>query len=152
MFQIRLTALALAGACFAIISRSEAASFQEDFSTDPAARGWRAVGKTNLFHWNSTSQALEVTWDSSQSNSYYCRSLGTILTTNDDFSVGFDLRLSEIAAGFDPQKPGPFGLSIGFLNLADASRTNFLRGTGYDSPELAEFSFFPDPGGSWIYG
>jgi hypothetical protein len=152
MFRVRFSALALAGICFSIGYHTEAASFQEDFSSNPAARGWQAVGNTNLFHWNSNNQNLDVTWNSSQPNSYYCRSLGTIVTTNDDFSVAFDLQLSEIAAGFDPQKTGPFGLSIGFLNLAVASGTNFLRGTGSDSPMLAEFSFFPDPGGSWIYG
>src|SRR5438552_11511872 len=41
-----------------------AGAFQESFSSDPAMRGWRTFGDTNLFHWNSTNQNLEVTWDS----------------------------------------------------------------------------------------
>jgi hypothetical protein len=41
---------------------------------------------------------------------------------------------------------------VGFLNLAEASQPGFLRGTGYSAQDLAEFGFFPDPGGAWIYG
>src|SRR5205085_758639 len=36
--------------------------------------------------------------------------------------------------------------------LAKATQSSFVRGTGADSPDLAEFSFFPDPAGAWIYG
>jgi len=48
--------------------------------------------------------------------------------------------------------PSTFPLSVGFLNLSEASQPGFLRGTGYSAADLAEFSFFPDPGGAWIYG
>src|SRR5207245_6985164 len=78
--------------------------------------------------------------------------LGTLLARDDDFSVAFDLRLNDFVAGPDPQLPSTFPLSDGFLNLAEASQPGFLRGTGYSAPDLAEFSFFPDPGGAWIYG
>src|SRR5512135_444119 len=76
-----------------------AATFQEDFASNPDSRGWRVFGETSLFQWNSTNQWLEVTWDSSKSNSYFHRPLGTILSRDTDFSLGFDLRLNDIAIG-----------------------------------------------------
>ncbi len=115
-----------------------AATFQEDFSHDPALDGWRTFGDTNLFHWNSTNQNLEVTWDSSQTNSYFYHSIGTILAKDDDFSLSFDLQLSDaVGGGFG------FELAFGFFDLDLATGTNFIRGTGYNSPNLAEFDYFP---------
>ena len=120
-----------------------AATLHESFSSDPQAGGWRIFGDTNLFSWNSTNQNLEVTWDSSQSNSYFQLPLGTILTRQDDFSFALDLRLDDIMAGANPDKPGTFELAFGFQNIVDAQKTNFLRGTGRNSPNLVEFDFFP---------
>jgi len=114
-----------------------AASFTEDFSTDPAQRGWQTFGDTNLFAWNATNQNLEVTWDSTQANSYFFRPLGTILTTNDDFSLEFDLRLTDVTTT-------NYGceLAIGLLHYADATSPGFQRTTGV-SPNVAEFDCFP---------
>ena len=82
-----------------------------------------------------------VTWDSSQPNSYFYHPLGTILTRNDDFSLEFDLQLNDAeASGYG------FELAIGFLNLAEATSTNFNRSTGANSPDLVEFTYFPDAG------
>ena len=39
-----------------------------------------------------------------------------------------------------------FELAIGFLNLAEATSTNFNRSTGANSPDLVEFTYFPDAG------
>jgi len=133
--------LALAGSFILFANSSKAETFQENFSSDPAANGWRIFGDTNLFHWNSTNQNLEVTWDSSQTNSYFYRPLGTILAQDDDFSLAFDLQLSDAEVG-----GYGFEIAIGFLNLADATSTNFIRGTGTDSPNLVEFDYFPDAG------
>jgi len=142
----------LAFASLFVLSAAHATTITENFTNNPLQNGWQVFGDTNLFQWNSVNQNLAVTWDSSQTNSYFYHPLGTILARDDDFSVAFDLRLNDFLAGIDPQMPGTFPLSVGFLNLAEASQPGFLRGTGHSAPHLAEFSFFPDPGGAWIYG
>ncbi len=76
-----------------------------------------------------------------QSNSYFYHPLGTILTSDDDFSLAFDLQLNDAEAG-----GYGFELAIGFLNLAEATSTNFNRSTGENSPDLVEFTYFPDVG------
>jgi hypothetical protein len=129
----------------ALVSAS-AATFQEDFANDPLAHGWRIFGESNLFHWNSTNQNLEVTWDSSHSNSYLQLPIGTILTRYDDFSFEVDLRLDDVAAGVSPGKPGTMELAFGFQNWVDAQKTNFFRATGRGSANLAEFDYFPQAG------
>lgn len=124
-----------------------AVTFTEDFSTDPAANGWQIHGDTNLFTWDSTNQNLRVTWDSSQTNSYFHRPLGTILARDDDFSLSFDVLLEDYAIGTTPGKFSTFEIAIGFLNLDQATRTNFFRGAGinatYGPRNLVEFNFFP---------
>src|SRR5678815_6048294 len=50
------------------------------FESDPLARGWRIGGNRTLFAWNSNLHALDVTWDSSKSNSFFYTPLETILT------------------------------------------------------------------------
>ncbi len=118
----------------------------EDFSSDPQTRGWQWFGDTNLFQWNSSAQNLQVTWDSAQTNSYFFMPLGTILGKNDDYSMAFDLYLTDIGVGPDPSKPYSFEIATGLQNHANATAKNFLRGTGVSSPNLAEFDFFPDSG------
>jgi len=56
------------------------------------------------------------------------------------------VRLSDIAIGTTSGKPFTFELAIGLINLGEATGPNFLRGTGVDSPDLAEFDYFPDSG------
>jgi hypothetical protein len=146
MMKIRLLGPALAGLFLLLPSPSGATVITETFTTDPRPNGWRVFGNTNLFRWNPTNQNLEVTWDSSQTNSYFCHPLGTILARDDDFSAAFDLRVDDIGPGPDTNKPFAFELALGFLNLNEAAGTNFLRGTGYDSPDLVEFDYFWDAG------
>src|SRR5882724_2650737 len=98
---------------FASMVIGSAATITEDFSTDPAAHGWQIFGATNLFHWNSSSQNLEVTWDSSQTNSYFHHSLGTILTRADDFQISFDLTLNDIQAGLTTNQPDALQVALG---------------------------------------
>ena len=120
------------------VSSAGAATIAEDFSTDPLQRGWSVFGDTNLFHWDSTNQTLEVTWDSSRPNSYFYRKLDTILARDDDFTIEFDLKLSDATAdGFG------FEIAIGFLNYQSATNPGFLRGTGRNSPNLVEWDYFP---------
>ena len=118
----------------------------QDFSSHPLTQGWKLFGDAGLLRWNSTNENLEVTWDSSRSNSYLQWPLGTILTRNDDFRAELDLRLNDIVGGFNPAKPGPMQLAFGFQNRGAAQSTTFNRGTGRNSPNLVEFNFFPDTG------
>lgn len=120
-----------------------AVTLQEEFASSPGARGWRSFGDATLFAWNATNQNLEVTWDSSRTNSYFYRPLGTVLSRNDDFGLQFDLRLANITAGVNPEKPSTFEIAVGFIRLASATNATFSRGTGRDSPNLAEFDYFP---------
>lgn len=136
MFKIRFAAPAIVGLLAGFTVTTQAATLTEDFSSNPQQNGWRVSGDTNLFHWNATNQNLEVTWDASQSNSYFYLPLNTILTTGDEFNVAFDLRLDDAV--------GSYELSVGLLNLTSATNTSFVRGTGSDSPNLAEFDYFPD--------
>lgn len=140
MLNARLSVLALAG--LSLVCASRAATIVEDFSTNPQARGWQVFGNTNLFAWNSTNQNLEVTWDSTQPNSYFYYPLGISLTRYDDFSLEFDLRLNDIASGVEPGKTGPLEIGFGFLNLAEATSTNFMRGSFGGAPDVAEFDYY----------
>ncbi len=112
----------------------------EDFYANPLANGWKTFGNTNLFHWNPTNQNIEVTWDSTNANSYLYHPLGTVLTRDDAFSLSFDLRLQDaIAFNFGQQ------LSVGLFNLAQATNDSFSRAGG-NSPNLFELDYFPDTG------
>ncbi len=140
----RLLHLVLALA-FAMTAR--AATFNENFATHPLTRGWQMFGNTNLFAWDSTNQTLRVTWDSSQTNSYLHRPLGTLLTRADDFSLSFDLTFTDYASGVTANKPYAFPAALGLLNLDNATNVNFSRGVGinatYGPKNLVEFDFFP---------
>jgi hypothetical protein len=137
MKKVRLFLLAALMAA----SSGKAVTLTENFAANPLQHGWQIFGDTNLFQWDSTNQNLDVTWDSSQPNSYFYHPLGTILACDNDFSLAFDLQLNEAEAG-----GYGFELAIGFLNLAEATNANFLRGTGYNSPDLVELDYFPDVG------
>jgi hypothetical protein len=144
--QVKTAARILGLAGTLVAGATFATTFTEDFSTDPTANGWQLFGNTNLFQWDRTNQNLRVTWDSSQTNSYFYRPLGTILTPEDDFQLSFDLTFEDYAGGVLPGKPGAFEAALGFLNLDQAARTNFFRGAGATSMgplNLVEFTFFP---------
>jgi len=144
MFRIPLFTIVLAG--LASFAYAATTTINEDFSSNPQEKGWRIFGDTNLFQWDATNHNLRVTWDSSQGNSYFYEPLGTILTREDDLSVAFDLRLADIGAGPDTNKATSFPIAIGFLNLDLAAGTNFVRGTGSGSPDIAEVAYFWDSG------
>ena len=112
----------------------------EDFYANPLANGWKTFGNTNLFHWNPTNQNIEVTWDSTNANSYFYHPLGTVLTRDDAFSVAFDLQVSDAV-------PLNYGseLAVGLFKFSSATNTNFSRGGGI-SPNIFEFDYFPDTG------
>jgi hypothetical protein len=122
---------------------ANAAVVEQNFASDPKAQGWAVVGDPSLFQWLPAAGALAVTWDSSHPNSFYHLPLGTSLTRDDDFAFEFDIRIADIAAGTTPGKIWSFEIAAGFLNLARASTPGFCRGTGYDSPDLVEWDYFP---------
>ncbi len=151
MWNARLSALALAGlgSLSILMPPSTAAEeifLAETFAGSPYARGWQSYGATNLFVWNAANGHLEVTWDSRQTNSFFYHPLGIALTRTNDFMLGFDLRLADITVGIDPTKPFTFQIAIGLIDLASATNAGFLRGTGFNSPNLVELDYFPDSG------
>ena len=89
-----------------------AAAILENFSSDPASHGWGIFGDASLFRWDAVNQNLNVTWDSSRSNSYFHLPLGTILTKSDDFSFSFDVRLNDIRPGSTPGKLHEFQIAL----------------------------------------
>lgn len=127
-----------------------AAVIEEDFATDPLARGWRVFGDSSLFQWNASNQNLDVTWDSSRSNSFLHLPLGTILGKSDTFSLSFEVRLSDIRLGNTPGKTNEFQIAIGLIHHASAIRTNHYAGAGvstaYGIRNAVEFDYFPDAG------
>jgi hypothetical protein len=108
----------------------------EKFSVNPLQNGWQIFGDTNLFQWDSTNQNIAVTWDSSQTNSYFYHPLGATFTKADSFCVMFDLNLA------DEDAVGYFQIAIGLCNFADATSPNFSRVNGI-SPNLFEFDYYP---------
>jgi hypothetical protein len=114
--------------------------FAEDFYANPLANGWQVFGNANLFHWNPTNQNIEVTWDSTNVNSYLYHPLGTVLTRDDAFSLSFDLQVSDVVAFNYGQE-----LSVSLFNLAAATNASFNRANG-NAKNLFEFDYFPDTG------
>jgi hypothetical protein len=146
MQPFRRLSLILAVLTSCILPLVAQSNFIDDFDTSPTSGEWRVAGDAGLFEWNAVEKNLEVTWDSSRTNSYFYRSFGTEVMKRDDFNFSFDLKLHDIAIGTTPGKPFTFQFAIGLINLAEATGTGFLRGTGMDSPNLVEFDYFPDSG------
>ena len=141
---MKIRSLALAS-LFAI-QLVRATTITENFSSDPAADGWQVFGDASLFQWNSASNHLAVTWDSAQPNSYFYHPLGATLTSASNFMFGFDLQLSDIAAGTNPTKPQALQVSVGLLNFSEATNDGYYIGTGFNAPDLVELDYYPDTG------
>lgn len=126
---------------------ARAATISENFSTDPLARGWKFFGDTNLVHWNVTNQNLDVTWDSSHTNSFFHFPLGTIVSKSDDFALAFDLRMRDLAIGTSAGKPDTFEIALGLINSGSSTNPNYFRGTGQSGTSVVrntvEFDYFP---------
>jgi len=135
MKKLLFTFIALAS-----VAVAHATTFTEKFSGNPLANGWQIFGDTNLFQWDSTNHNLAVTWDSSQTNSYFYYPLGMTLTTNTDFGLDFDLNIKDADI-----EGGTFQAAVGLINFADATNPGFLRDTGYSSTNVVEFDYFLDP-------
>ena len=125
------------------------ATFTESFETLPT--GWRTYGPfTSAFVWNAGTQNLGVTWDSRQPNTFVTRALPFPLRRSDAFSAELTLTLSSVRLGIDPTKPNTFPLTFGFINIAEALRENYYRGSGVNAQtgarSIVEFAYFPDAG------
>ena len=127
------------------IAALHAATITEDFSTAPSTRGWEIHNDASLFVWNSTNRNLEVTWDSSKTNSYFRLPISPI-TSKQDFSFALDLHMHDMEIGTTEGRPSTFQIAFGFQNRASADAADFIRGTGANTPNLAEFNFMPDSG------
>lgn len=137
MKSIRMV-LALAGLFVAVTVHANL--IREKFVTDPASAGWQIYGDTNFFQWNSTNQALDVTWDSTQTNSFFFYPLGWTYTEADGFYLQFDLQLKDIT-GTGGQ------LAVGLFRYADATNQSYVRTYG-TMPNVCELDYFtPD-----VYG
>ena len=134
---MKILSVVLAIASLSIAAIAQTGTLVEKFNTDPSLDGWQAFGDTNLFSWNSTNQMLDVTWDSTQPNSYYYHPLGRTVTTNDGFCVVFDLQLNDVVAINSGSE-----LAIGLLDFADATNAGFSRANG-TSTNVFEFDYFP---------
>ena len=141
MKKVLFVSLALAG--LSVLSVARATVIAENFFANPLQNGWRIFGNPNLFQWDSTNHNLAVTWDSSQTNSYFYHPLGTIYSKTNDFLVTFDLRLSDIAIGTTPGKPFTFEITIGLIHTTVATNGSYFRGYGY-FPDIVEFDYFPN--------
>jgi hypothetical protein len=139
----KIRSLAFASWFVLSVASALAMTITENFSSDPAADGWKIFGDTSAFAWDSASHNLAVTWDSRRTNSYFYHPLGTVVTRDDDFSIAFDLNLSDIASGIEPGKTGPLQIGFGFLNYANATSTSFMRGGWGSAPNVAEFDYYP---------
>jgi len=115
---------------------------EETFRTDPLRRGWIQRGTSGLAQWNPALERLDVTWDSSQPNSFFALPLGRRLSRQDDFEIAFDLELEEYRIGATPGKSGTFQIALGLVNLESVQTPGFVRGNGTGSNNLVEWSWF----------
>lgn len=137
-------------AAFLLAHSVRGVTIQEDFSSDPALRGWQVHGEGSLFEWDSTNEALHVTWDSSRTNSYFHLPLNTVVTRNESFEASFDVKVEDIATGTTAGKPYTFPIAVCLFNIEAAERTNFFVGSGTSSSSgprsTIEFDYFPASG------
>src|SRR6266704_4541835 len=147
LLSFGIRAWPLAGLYLAVAVYVQKITLTENFSTDPMVNQWRVFGESNLFQWDPANHNLRVTWDSSRTNSYFYHLLGTIVTGDDDFALSFDLVFQDYKIGTTSGRAYTFPVAIGLLNLANATQTNFSRGSGinaaYGPKNLVEFDFFP---------
>ena len=124
--------------------------FAETFAKDPALHGWETTGESSLFQWDESGERIAAQWDSSQPNSYFHRPLGLTLNTQQNFSISFDLELNSIEIGTTSDKPFTFSIAIGLIDLSQATRADFFRGSGvhpvYGHRGAVEWNYLPDSG------
>jgi len=135
--QKQLSVLLALASLVSLTLNTRANLVSEKFTSDPARDGWQMFGDTHLFAWDPVSHVLDVTWDSTQPNSYYYHPLGVTLSTNDSFCVQFDLVVSNATAfNYGMQ------LAVGLLHWPDATNAAFSR-PNVTAQNTFEFDYFP---------
>ena len=142
----KIRSLAFASLFVLSVTSAFAMTITENFTNDPSLDGWQAFGNTNLFQWDSASNDLAVTWNSTNANGYFYHPLGVTLTSASNFMFAVDFKLQDIAIGTTPGKPQNFQVAVGLLNFAEAAGGGFFIGTSYDAPDVVELDYFPDSG------
>lgn len=129
-----------------LLTTVNAAVFFEDFQGAPSTLDWHIHGDPSFFQWNEAGH-LDVTWDSTQTNTFFIHPLQSVLGRHDDFKIEFELMLDSVGYQSNGNPLTPFEIALGFINSADATHTNFFRGKGAGTVKnLVEFDYFPDTG------
>ena len=106
-------------------------SFVEDFSLDPVSEGsWKIHGDPSLFQYNEAEGRLDITWDSSEDNSFFYHPLNQTLNKDQSFSLSFTLQVDQLEIGVDPEKKSTFPIALGLMELEKGLRPNYFRGSG----------------------
>ena len=126
-------------------------SFVEDFSLDPVSEGsWKIHGDPSLFQYNEAEGRLDITWDSSEDNSFFYHPLNQTLNKDQSFSLSFTLQVDQLEIGVDPEKKSTFPIALGLMKLEEGLRSNYFRGSGiheeYGPRGLVEWSYHADSG------
>src|SRR5450755_2128168 len=98
----KIRSLAFASLFVLSVTSAFAMTITENFTNDPSLDGWQAFGNTNLFQWDSASNDLAVTWNSTNANSYFYHPLGVTLTSASNFMFAVDFKLQDLAIGTTP--------------------------------------------------
>tara|TARA_Y100001934_G_scaffold210345_1_gene248914 strand:+ start:24 stop:1772 length:1749 start_codon:yes stop_codon:yes gene_type:complete len=127
------------------------ASFVEDFSSDPVSEGsWKIHGDPSLFKYNEVEGRLDITWDSSEDNSFFYHPLNQTLNKDQSFALSFTLQVDQLEIGVDPEKKSTFPIALGLMELEEGLRSNYFRGSGiheeYGPRGLVEWSYHADSG------
>ena len=125
-----------------------AATWSEDFSSDPSTRGWKASGEIQRFTWNAAAGRLDVQWDTLGAHSFFAHPITPAVAPTDAFALSFDLQLNHAEGGVRQNRPGAMQVAVGFLNWTRATSQNYQRGAG-KAFETLEFNWFPE---GWIPG
>jgi hypothetical protein len=120
-----------------VVPSAKADTITENFAVNPLQNGWNIFGQTNLFTWDSTHLVEDVTWDSSQPDSFLYRPLGTILAIDDNFSLSFDLQIFD-ATGYNYSMQ----LAVDLFHFTDATNDVYSHADG-TLPNVFEFGYFP---------
>lgn len=129
-----------------LLTSTNAAVFFEDFRDQPSASDWQTHGDETFFQWNEAGH-LDVTWDSTQTNSFFIHPLQSVLGKHDDFKIEFELTLQTIGYESNGNPLNPFEIALGLVNRTNMVDTNFFRGKGAGNVRnLVEFDYFPDTG------
>ncbi|MSU32225.1 MAG: hypothetical protein EXS25_06140 [Pedosphaera sp.] len=109
-----------------------------------ANSGWQIFGETQLFQWMPDIRIVQVTWDSSRSNSFLAYPLPHALTSADSFAFTFDLLLESHAVGLRPDRPSTFQITVGMVRIGTVTVPNYVRGSLSGPKDTVEWAWFGD--------